>query len=149
GVVNVVGSAIAREADGGVYVHAGPEVCVVSTKCFTNTTVAFALLALHLGRTRDLSVRDGKRIIEGLRRLPEQIEAIRRQGGEIETLAQQFADARSMLFIGRVRGYSVAGEASLKLKEVSYILAEAYPASELKHGPLALIEPALRTVAIV
>ena len=81
GVVNVVGSAIARETDGGVYVHAGPEVCVVSTKCFTNTAVAFALLALHLGRIRDLSVADGKRIIEGLRKLPAQIAEILEQRG--------------------------------------------------------------------
>ncbi|MFG7941989.1 glutamine--fructose-6-phosphate transaminase (isomerizing) [Streptomyces cacaoi] len=149
GVINVVGSAIAREADGGVYVHAGPEVCVVSTKCFTNTVVSFGLLALHLGRTRDLSVKDGKRIIEGLRRLPGQIAEILEQEPQIEKLAKEFADARSMLFIGRVRGYPVALEASLKLKEVSYIHAEAYPASELKHGPLALIEPAMPTVAIV
>ncbi|MBY8880806.1 glutamine--fructose-6-phosphate transaminase (isomerizing) [Actinacidiphila acidipaludis] len=149
GIVNVVGSAIAREADGGTYVHAGPEVCVVSTKCFTNTVVAFALLALHLGRIRDLSVADGKRIIDGLRRLPGQIDEILKTEPEIKQLAKQYADARSMLFIGRVRGYPVAREASLKLKEVSYIHAEAYPASELKHGPLALIEPAMPTVAIV
>ncbi|MER6105231.1 glutamine--fructose-6-phosphate transaminase (isomerizing) [Streptomyces sp. NPDC001832] len=149
GVVNVVGSAIAREADGGTYVHAGPEVCVVSTKCFTNTVVAFALLALHLGRIRDLSVADGKRIIEGLRRLPAQISEILANEDEIKKLAAQYADAKSMMFIGRVRGYPVAREASLKLKEVSYIHAEAYPASELKHGPLALIEPAMPTVAIV
>ncbi|MYW98585.1 MULTISPECIES: glutamine--fructose-6-phosphate transaminase (isomerizing) [unclassified Streptomyces] len=149
GVVNVVGSAIAREADGGTYVHAGPEVCVVSTKCFTNTVVAFALLALHLGRIRDLSVADGKRIIDGLRRLPEQISEILAGEDEIKRLAAEYADAKSMMFIGRVRGYPVAREASLKLKEVSYIHAEAYPASELKHGPLALIEPAMPTVAIV
>ncbi|MFF9570709.1 glutamine--fructose-6-phosphate transaminase (isomerizing) [Streptomyces sp. NPDC014685] len=149
GVVNVVGSAIAREADGGTYVHAGPEVCVVSTKCFTNTVVAFALLALHLGRIRDLSVADGKRIIEGLRRLPAQISEILANEDEIKRLAAEYADAKSMMFIGRVRGYPVAREASLKLKEVSYIHAEAYPASELKHGPLALIEPAMPTVAIV
>ncbi|MFJ6613579.1 glutamine--fructose-6-phosphate transaminase (isomerizing) [Streptomyces sp. NPDC091289] len=149
GVVNVVGSAIAREADGGTYVHAGPEVCVVSTKCFTNTVVAFALLALHLGRIRDLSVADGKRIIDGLRRLPEQISEILANEDEIKRLAAEYADAKSMMFIGRVRGYPVAREASLKLKEVSYIHAEAYPASELKHGPLALIEPAMPTVAIV
>ncbi|MCM2413975.1 MULTISPECIES: glutamine--fructose-6-phosphate transaminase (isomerizing) [unclassified Streptomyces] len=149
GVVNVVGSAIAREADGGTYVHAGPEVCVVSTKCFTNTVVAFALLALHLGRIRDLSVADGKRIIEGLRRLPAQISEILANEDEIKKLAAEYADAKSMMFIGRVRGYPVAREASLKLKEVSYIHAEAYPASELKHGPLALIEPAMPTVAIV
>ncbi|MGW2839917.1 glutamine--fructose-6-phosphate transaminase (isomerizing) [Streptomyces sp. NPDC001493] len=149
GIVNVVGSAIAREADGGTYVHAGPEVCVVSTKCFTNTVVSFALLALHLGRIRDLSVADGKRIIAGLRRLPEQISEILANEDEIKRLAAEYADARSMMFIGRVRGYPVAREASLKLKEVSYIHAEAYPASELKHGPLALIEPAMPTVAIV
>ncbi|MEE1747551.1 glutamine--fructose-6-phosphate transaminase (isomerizing) [Streptomyces sp. NPDC059118] len=149
GVVNVVGSAIAREADGGTYVHAGPEVCVVSTKCFTNTVVAFALLALHLGRIRDLSVADGKRIIEGLRRLPAQISEILANEDEIKKMAAEYADAKSMMFIGRVRGYPVAREASLKLKEVSYIHAEAYPASELKHGPLALIEPAMPTVAIV
>ncbi|GAA3489340.1 MULTISPECIES: glutamine--fructose-6-phosphate transaminase (isomerizing) [Streptomyces] len=149
GVVNVVGSAIAREADGGVYVHAGPEVCVVSTKCFTNTVVAFALLALHLGRIRDLSVSDGKRIIEGLRRLPEQISEILADEDKVKEIAEAYAGAQSMMFIGRVRGYPVALEASLKLKEISYIHAEAYPASELKHGPLALIEPALPTVAIV
>ncbi|WP_434589822.1 glutamine--fructose-6-phosphate transaminase (isomerizing) [Streptomyces sp. A5-4] len=149
GVVNVVGSAIAREADGGMYVHAGPEVCVVSTKCFTNTVVAFALLALHLGRIRDLSVADGKRLIAGLRRLPGQISEILEGEAEIKKLAEEYAGAQSMMFIGRVRGYPVALEASLKLKEISYIHAEAYPASELKHGPLALIEPALPTVAIV
>jgi glucosamine--fructose-6-phosphate aminotransferase (isomerizing) len=149
GIVNVVGSAIAREADGGTYVHAGPEVCVVSTKCFTNTVVAFALLALHLGRIRDLSVSDGKRIIEGLRRLPSQIDEILKTEPEIQLLAREYADSKSMLFIGRVRGYPVAREASLKLKEVSYIHAEAYPASELKHGPLALIDPSMPTVAIV
>ncbi|KOT89233.1 glutamine amidotransferase [Streptomyces sp. NRRL F-5755] len=149
GVVNVVGSAIARETHGGVYVHAGPEVCVVSTKCFTNTVVAFGLLALHLGRIRDLSVADGKRIIEGLRKLPGQIQEILELEDEVKKLAAEYADARSMMFIGRVRGYPVAREASLKLKEISYIHAEAYPASELKHGPLALIEPAMPTVAIV
>ncbi|MFF5131894.1 glutamine--fructose-6-phosphate transaminase (isomerizing) [Streptomyces syringium] len=149
GLVNVVGSAIARETDGGIYVHAGPEVCVVSTKCFTNMVVSFGLLALHLGRTRDLSVADGKRIIAGLRKLPEQIAEILANEAEIEKLAGEYADAKSMMFIGRVRGYPVAREASLKLKEVSYIHAEAYPASELKHGPLALIEPAMPTVAIV
>ncbi|MFF4606764.1 glutamine--fructose-6-phosphate transaminase (isomerizing) [Streptomyces sp. NPDC001339] len=149
GLVNVVGSAIARETDGGIYVHAGPEVCVVSTKCFTNMVVSFALLALHLGRIRDLSVADGKRIIEGLRKLPGQIDEILKGEEQVKKLAAHYADAKSMMFIGRVRGYPVAREASLKLKEVSYIHAEAYPASELKHGPLALIEPAMPTVAIV
>ncbi|MCW2874188.1 glutamine--fructose-6-phosphate transaminase (isomerizing) [Actinacidiphila oryziradicis] len=149
GVVNVVGSAIARETDGGMYVHAGPEVCVVSTKCFTNTAVAFALLALHLGRVRDLSVADGKRIIAGLRRLPGQIAEVLGDEDQIAKLAAEYANARSMMFVGRVRGYPVAREAAQKLKEVSYVHAEAYPASELKHGPLALIEPEVPTVAII
>ncbi|MDX6331345.1 MAG: hypothetical protein QOI83_3728 [Streptomycetaceae bacterium] len=149
GVVNVVGSAIARETDGGMYVHAGPEVCVVSTKCFTNTAVAFALLALHLGRVRDLSVADGKRIIAGLRRLPGQIAEVLGDEEQIAELAAEYANARSMMFVGRVRGYPVAREAAQKLKEVSYVHAEAYPASELKHGPLALIEPEVPTVAII
>jgi glucosamine--fructose-6-phosphate aminotransferase (isomerizing) len=149
GVVNVVGSAIARETDGGMYVHAGPEVCVVSTKCFTNTAVAFALLALHLGRVRDLSVADGKRIIAGLRRLPGQIAEVLGDEEQIAKLAAEYANARSMMFVGRVRGYPVAREAAQKLKEVSYVHAEAYPASELKHGPLALIEPEVPTVAII
>lgn len=149
GVVNVVGSAVAREADGGIYLHAGPEVCVVSTKCFTNTAVAFALLALHLGRVRDLSVSDGRRIIDGLRRLPAQITEILAGEKRIAELAAAYAPARSMMFVGRVRGYPVAREAAQKLKEVSYVHAEAYPASELKHGPLALIEPGVPTVAVV
>lgn len=123
GLVNVVGSAIARETDGGIYVHAGPEVCVVSTKCFTNMVVSFALLALHLGRIRDLSVADGKRIIEGLRKLPGQIDEILKGEDDIKKLSALYADAKSMMFIGRVRGYPVAREASLKLKEVSYIHA--------------------------
>ncbi len=149
GVVNVVGSAIARETDGGVYVHAGPEVCVVSTKCFTNTAVAFALLALHLGRVRDLSVADGRRIIAGLRRLPEQLSEILKSEEDVRRIAVGLRGTRSMMFVGRVRGYPVAREASLKLKEISYIHAEAYPASELKHGPLALIEPDVPSVAVV
>ncbi|GGO88796.1 glutamine--fructose-6-phosphate transaminase (isomerizing) [Wenjunlia tyrosinilytica] len=149
GVVNVVGSAVAREADGGIYLHAGPEVCVVSTKCFTNTAVAFALLALHLGRVRDLSVADGRRILDGLRKLPAQIEEILQQEERVAELAAAYAPARSMMFVGRVRGYPVAREAAQKLKEVSYVHAEAYPASELKHGPLALIEPDVPTVAVV
>jgi glutamine---fructose-6-phosphate transaminase (isomerizing) len=149
GVVNVVGSAIARETDGGIYVHAGPEVCVVSTKCFTNTAVAFALLALHLGRVRDLSVADGRRIIDGLRKLPQQLAEILKDEEDVRRIAGGLRETRSMMFVGRVRGYPVAREASLKLKEISYIHAEAYPASELKHGPLALIEPDVPSVAIV
>ncbi|WP_424531173.1 glutamine--fructose-6-phosphate transaminase (isomerizing) [Sphaerisporangium viridialbum] len=149
GVVNAVGSAIAREVDGGVYLHAGPEVSVASTKAFTSTAVAFALIALHFGRVHDLSPADGRRIVEGLRKLPEQIEEIVKQSDAIEALAQKYATHPSMMFVGRVRGYPVAREGAQKLKEISYVHAEAYPASELKHGPLALIGPEMPTVAIV
>ncbi|MFC4536175.1 glutamine--fructose-6-phosphate transaminase (isomerizing) [Sphaerisporangium dianthi] len=149
GVVNAVGSAIAREVDGGVYLHAGPEVSVASTKAFTSTAVAFALIALHFGRVHDLSPADGRRIVEGLKKLPDQIQEIIKQNEAIEALARKYAPHPSMMFVGRVRGYPVAREGAQKLKEVSYVHAEAYPASELKHGPLALIGPDMPTVAIV
>jgi glucosamine--fructose-6-phosphate aminotransferase (isomerizing) len=149
GVVNAVGSAIARECDGGVYLHAGPEIAVASTKAWTSTAVVFALLALHLGRIHDLSPADGRRIADGLRALPGQIEEILRQEDHIAALAEDLARYRGMLFVGRVRGWPVAREGAQKLKEVSYVHAEAYPASELKHGPLALVDPGLPTVAIV
>ncbi|SDI15489.1 glucosamine--fructose-6-phosphate aminotransferase (isomerizing) [Sinosporangium album] len=149
GIVNTVGSAIARECAGGIYLHAGPEVSVASTKAFTSTAVAFALLALHFGRVHDLSPADGRRICDGLRRLPGQIEEIIAGGDHIAALASKYADHPSMMFVGRVRGYPVAREGAQKLKEISYVHAEAYPASELKHGPLALIGPETPTVAVV
>jgi glucosamine--fructose-6-phosphate aminotransferase (isomerizing) len=149
GIVNTVGSAIAREVDGGVYLHAGPEVSVASTKAFTSTAVAFALLALHFGRVHDLSPADGRRICDGLRKLPGQIEEILAQEAGIAELARKYAGHPGIMFVGRVRGYPVAREGAQKLKEISYMHAEAYPASELKHGPLALIGPDMPTVAIV
>ena len=149
GVVNSVGSAIARECEGGIYLHAGPEVSVTSTKTFTATAVAFALLALHLGRIHDLSPADGRRIIAGLQALPGQIEEILRGEQHIAGIAATLVGCQGMFFIGRVRGFPVAREGAQKLKEVSYLHAEAYPASELKHGPLALVNPELPTVAIM
>jgi glutamine---fructose-6-phosphate transaminase (isomerizing) len=149
GVVNTVGSTIAREVDGGVYLHAGPEVSVTSTKTFTATATVFALLALHLARIHDLSPADGRRIIAGLRKLPGQISQVLAMEDEIAGLAKQLAQYPGMFFVGRVRGWPVAREGAQKLKEVSYLHAEAYPASELKHGPLALVGPELPTVAIV
>jgi glutamine---fructose-6-phosphate transaminase (isomerizing) len=149
GVVNSVGSAIARECGGGMYLHAGPEVSVTSTKTFTATAVAFALLALHLGRIHDLSPADGRRIIAGLRALPGQVEEILAAEDRVAGMAAELAHSPGMFFIGRVRGWPVAREGAQKLKEVSYLHAEAYPASELKHGPLALVNPDLPTVAIV
>jgi glucosamine--fructose-6-phosphate aminotransferase (isomerizing) len=148
-VVNTVGSTIARECDGGIYLHAGPEVSVTSTKTFTATAAVFGLLALHLGRIRDMSPADGLRIGAGLRRLPEQIAGILAREEEIAAMAKDLARYPGMFFIGRVRGWPVAREGAQKLKEVSYLHAEAYPASELKHGPLALVGPDLPTVAIV
>ncbi|MER7766504.1 glutamine--fructose-6-phosphate transaminase (isomerizing) [Kitasatospora sp. NPDC096140] len=149
GVVNTVGSAIARECDGGIYLHAGPEVSVASTKAFTSTVVAFALLALHFGRIHDLSPADGRRIVSALQALPDQIREVLEQSESIAELAAEYAESAGMMFIGRVRGYPVAREGAQKLKEISYVHAEAYPASELKHGPLALISPELPTVALV
>jgi glucosamine--fructose-6-phosphate aminotransferase (isomerizing) len=149
GVVNVVGSSIARACDGGIYIHAGPEVSVASTKTFTSTVAAFALFALHLGRIRDLSPAEGKRIIAALQQLPDQIRAILRGTDAIRAIAHKYAERGNAFFIGRANGYPVALEGAQKLKEISYIHAEAYPASELKHGPLALISPETPTVVVL
>ncbi|MFN8098397.1 MAG: glutamine--fructose-6-phosphate transaminase (isomerizing) [Dermatophilaceae bacterium] len=149
GVVNAVGSTIAREVDGGIYLHAGPEIAVASTKALTNMAMAFAMLALHLGRLRDLSVADGERIITALKRIPAQIQEILDGEEAIAQVAKTMAQAENAFYIGRVRQFPVAREGAQKLKEISYIHAEAYPTSELKHGPLALIEPKLLTVAVV
>lgn len=149
GLVNVVGSAIARECDGGIYLHAGPEVAVASTKALTNMFLGFALLALQLGRVRDLSISDGRRLIAGLERLPGQIAEVLEREEELAAAAVRLAEAPSLFFVGRVRGYPVAREGAQKFKEISYRHAEAYQTSELKHGPLALIDEALPTVAVV
>jgi len=144
-----VGSTIARESGGGIYLHAGPEIAVASTKALTHMAIGFAMLAVALGRVRDLSIADGTRIIAGLRSLPAQIQEIIADEPHIAEVAKHLAAAPSLFFIGRVRGYPVAREGAQKFKEVSYRHAEAYQASELKHGPLALIDEDLPTVAIV
>jgi glutamine---fructose-6-phosphate transaminase (isomerizing) len=149
GVINVVGSTIARQVDGGVYLHAGAEMSVAATKSFTSTVAVFALLALHLGRIRDLSPSEGARIVQGLQRLPDQIEEIVKLSDEIAEVARELAPHPSVLFVGRRRGWPVAREGAQKLKEISYVHAEAYPSAELKHGPLALISEEMPTVAIV
>jgi glucosamine--fructose-6-phosphate aminotransferase (isomerizing) len=149
GLVNVVGSAIAREVDGGIYLHAGPEVAVASTKALTNSFLAFAMLALQLGRVRDLSIADGKRLIAGLEALPGQIQEVLDQEERLAEVAEWLSRAASLFFVGRVRGFPVAREGAQKFKEISYRHAEAYQTSELKHGPLALISPEVPTVAIV
>jgi len=149
GVVNVVGSTIARTVHGGIYLHAGPEISVASTKALTNMALAFALLALHLGRLHDLSHAEGERILRGLQRIPEQVKAILDDAGQVTALAEEIAKARSVFYIGRVRGFPVAREGAQKLKEISYIHAEAYRTSELKHGPLALIDEQMPTIAVI
>jgi glucosamine--fructose-6-phosphate aminotransferase (isomerizing) len=149
GAVNVVGSAVARECGSGVFLHAGPEVSVASTKAFTNMVVSFAMLALWLGRIRDLSVADGTRLVSALQVLPDQIDEILRTDAEVADVAGKYANAKHMFFIGRVRGWPVAREGAQKLKEISYVHAEAYQAAELKHGPLALIDPEMPSVVIV
>jgi glucosamine--fructose-6-phosphate aminotransferase (isomerizing) len=149
GTVNVVGSAIARETGHGILLHAGPEVAVASTKALTNMAVNFALLGLLLGRVRDLSAASGDRIVNGLRNLPAQVADILAAQTDIATVAHLYAAADHMFFIGRVRGWPVAREGAQKLKEISYVHAEAYQAGELKHGPLALIQPEMPSVVVI
>ena len=148
GIVNVVGSTIAREVDGGIYLHAGPEIGVASTKAFTSQIVALALLTLYLGRRRALSILQGREIVAALRRLPEQVEAVLARQQEIEALADRFARATNVLYLGRGYNFPVALEGALKLKEISYIHAEGYPAAEMKHGPIALIDELMPVVFI-
>ena len=140
GLVNVVGSTMAREDDGGIYLHAGPEIGVASTKAFTSQVIALALLTLKLGRLREMSVVKGRQIAQAMLRLPEQIQSILDRAGEIEALAEQFKNATNFLYLGRGYNFPVALEGALKLKEISYIHAEGYPAAEMKHGPIALID---------
>ena len=147
GIVNVVGSSIAREVDGGIYMHAGPEVAVASTKAYVCSLVSLALLALHLGRTRDLSPEQGRRLVEAMERLPADIEAALATEAHVKELALRYAHCTSAFYIGRGAAFPIALEGAQKLKEISYIHAEAYPASELKHGPLALVDPTIPTVA--
>ncbi|GAA4824845.1 glutamine--fructose-6-phosphate transaminase (isomerizing) [Actinomycetospora corticicola] len=149
GCVNVIGSAIARQCGAGMFIHAGPEVSVASTKAFSSMTTSFALLALLLGRVRDLSAAHGTRLVEGLRRLPDAVAEALTVEDEIAAVARRYADARSMFFLGRVRGSAVAREGAQKLKEISYVHAEAYAASELKHGPLALVDATMPCVIVV
>jgi glutamine---fructose-6-phosphate transaminase (isomerizing) len=149
GAVNVVGSAIGRECGSGIFLHAGPEIAVASTKALTNMAASFAMLALLLGRVRDLSSASGQRIVAGLRALPGQIDQILASEEQVAETARRFAGAEHMFFIGRVRGWPVAREGAQKLKEVSYVHAEAYQAAELKHGPLALINQSMPSVVIV
>ena len=146
GIVNAVGSSIARETDGGIYLHAGPEIGVASTKAFTAQLVALLMLGVHLGRHRGLPIATGRALLAEMQRLPELIERALALAPRVEEIAAMIGDAHSTLFLGRGPQHPVALEGALKLKEISYVHAEGYPAAEMKHGPLALIDAELPVV---
>ena len=148
GIVNVVGSTIARETDAGVYIHAGPEIGVASTKAFTSQLAVLSLLAIYLGRMRHLSPEDGRTLLRELQAIPEKIQQILEQADLIQHVALQYKDAANFLYLGRSYNFPVALEGALKLKEISYIHAEGYPAAEMKHGPIALIDENMPVVFI-
>ena len=148
GIINVVGSSISRETDAGVYNHAGPEIGVASTKNFTSQLTILILLALLLGRHHNLSLTEGVEAIRALQALPEQIRGVLSQANHIQAIAEIYYRCSNWLFLGRKFNYPIALEGALKLKEISYIHAEGYPAGEMKHGPIALINPDMPTVAI-
>ncbi len=148
-ICNVVGSSIAREADGGVYLHAGPEVGVASTKAFTSQVVTLTMLALYFGRLRHLSAPQGEKIIRELRELPNLVRKSLECHDTVRRIAEKYADARNVLYLGRQYLYPAALEGALKLKEISYIHAEGYPAAEMKHGPIALVDEATPSVFLV
>jgi glucosamine--fructose-6-phosphate aminotransferase (isomerizing) len=148
GIVNVVGSTIARESDGGIYIHAGPEIGVASTKAFTSQVAVLAVLTLCLGRSRNMSAEQGSRIAHELTAMPEKIEAILAKNDEIKAIAHAYYKHNNFLYLGRGFNFPVALEGALKLKEISYIHAEGYPAAEMKHGPIALIDEQMPVVFI-
>ena len=148
GICNVVGSSIARETNAGVYTHAGPEIGVASTKAFTSQLVVLALIALLIARRKNLSRVDGKTIAEELLAIPEKIESILKLNDQIEHIAEKFKDSSNFLYLGRGYNFPVALEGALKLKEISYIHAEGYPAAEMKHGPIALIDENMPAIFI-
>jgi glutamine---fructose-6-phosphate transaminase (isomerizing) len=148
-IVNVVGSTIAREADGGIYMHAGPEIGVASTKAFVSTLTVLTLLAIHLGRMRNLPVKRALEILHALESLPKQLEKILAQNDLLKKIAKKYAKADDFFFLGRGYTFPIALEGALKLKEISYIHAEGYSAAEMKHGPIALIDKKTPTVFLV
>jgi glucosamine--fructose-6-phosphate aminotransferase (isomerizing) len=146
---NVVGSSIAREADGGVYLHAGPEIGVASTKAFSSQVVVLTMLALYLGRMRHLSSLQGARMIQELQAVPEAVRRALRCHDTVRRIATRYARVNNFLYLGRQYLYPVALEGALKLKEISYIHAEGYPAAEMKHGPIALVDEHTPSVFLI
>jgi glucosamine--fructose-6-phosphate aminotransferase (isomerizing) len=149
GIVNVVGSSISRETEAGVYNHAGPEIGVASTKIFISQLTILTLLAVLLGRHQKLSLTEGVEAIHALTALPEQVRKVLFQDNHIQAIADKYSKCSNWLFLGRKYQYPIALEGALKLKEISYIHAEGYAAGEMKHGPIALINPDMPTVAVV
>src|SRR5438046_2748578 len=148
GICNNVASTIARESDGGVYMHAGPEIGVAATKSFTSQLTILTLLGLLFGRMRNLATAEGTRMIEALQALPEQIEAVLELNDQVKEIARRYADANGFLFFGRQFNFPIALEGALKMKEVTYVFAEGHPSAELKHGVIALIRPDLPSIFI-
>jgi glutamine---fructose-6-phosphate transaminase (isomerizing) len=148
GIVNVVGSSIARETDGGVYIHSGPEIGVASTKAFTGQLTVLALFALFLARQRGMSMLEGREIVAALQSLPDLVRVALKQSTAVECIAREYCDKANFLYLGRGFNFPVALEGALKLKEISYIHAEGYPAAEMKHGPIALIDQNMPVVFI-
>jgi glucosamine--fructose-6-phosphate aminotransferase (isomerizing) len=149
GICNVVGSTIAQESDGGVYLRAGPEIGVASTKAFTSQCTVMAMLALYFGRLRDLSYPAGRRMIAELEELPDKVRATLECNDSVREIAQRYAHCETFLYLGRQFNFPTALEGALKLKEISYIHAEGYPAAEMKHGPIALVDKDTPSVFIV
>lgn len=139
-ICNVVGSSIAQEADGGLFLHAGPEIGVASTKAYTSQCAALLMLALYFGRLRHVSYNEGRRVIENLRKLPDVIERTLENNSKVREIARKYQHASNFLYLGRHYNFPTALEGALKLKEISYIHAEGYPAAEMKHGPIALVD---------
>src|SRR5437868_9191971 len=148
GICNNVASTIARESDGGVYMHAGPEIGVAATKSFTSQVTILALIGLLLGRMRHLSTSQGSRVIEALEALPDQVESVLKLSDQIRSVARKYVEAEGMLFFGRQFNFPVALEGALKMKEITYLFAEGHPSAELKHGIIALVGPDLPSVFV-
>jgi glucosamine--fructose-6-phosphate aminotransferase (isomerizing) len=148
GICNVVGSSIARESDGGVYIHAGPEIGVASTKAFTSQLTVLALLTILIARRKGMTRQQGMELVRGLKLLPEKVQSILTDAKQIEQIAGEFKEMKNFLYLGRGYNFPVALEGALKLKEISYIHAEGYPAAEMKHGPIALIDEKMPVVFI-
>jgi len=149
GIVNVIGSTIAREAGAGTYIHAGPEMAVASTKAFTNMVAVLFLYALQFGRLRRLPLTPGQRYVHALIEIPRKLQEVLKQHEQIQAIADKYKDEKNFFFLGRGVNYPVALEGSLKLKEIAYVHSEAYPGGEMKHGPLALITKGSPVVAVV